>query len=124
MTTKQTNCCMEQIKVGDVVERCTLMPAIIQEIKGDTVYVYDLSYVSKDYKGGSVCSLSHCGLRRISFEFAFMLLALGKDRIFEIYNSSDDLTDDEYDAKVKEAFKELSKREPNRTYNMDTESGN
>ena len=65
---------MEQIKKGDIIERCTLMPAIVQEVKGNNITSYDFGYVSETYNGGSCCSNISCSVRKITPEFALMLL--------------------------------------------------
>ena len=104
---------MNEFKIGDIIERCSLMPAIIQKIEGDNIEAYDFGYVSKDYNGHSCCSKTHCGIIKITPEFALILLALGKDRLSEIYKSLDEITDASVDMgiiyhdKVKEEYNKL-----------------
>lgn len=88
-------------KVGDWVETCNMLPGIVQEIHNyydskvtmqcfvEDVVIYYPHYAIKDpdnYKGGSSCSITNCGVHKISQEYAKMLFALGYDNLVKLWN--------------------------------------
>ena len=83
--------------VGDWVETCNLLPGIVQNIvirydeKNDYIEEYvEVFYPhmanNGKYNGGSICSVDHCGVHKITPQYACMLMALGHDRLSELYN--------------------------------------
>ena len=89
--------------VGDWVETCSLLPGIVQNIvirydeKNDYIEEYvevfyphmafDAKYDGK-YNGGSLCSVEHCGVHKISSQYASMLMALGHDRLSKLWDKA------------------------------------
>lgn len=71
--------------VGDWVETCHLMPAIVQSIDCDrddvTLYYPHYKEQTPIYTGGSHCSIRHCGVHKITKEYAQALLTVGEERI-------------------------------------------
>ena len=94
----------KEFKIGDLVETCSLLPAIIQDIdEFDNISCYSFEFINNnEYNGRTSCSLEHCGIRKISHEFALKLLTIGKPKLTELYNNSksyddyDKLVDNEY----------------------------
>lgn len=75
------------LKVGDWVETCNMLPGIVQKIDGDDVEIFYPHYAFKypgEYYGGSLCSIEHCGVHKIATEYAIALMALGEERLLEI----------------------------------------
>lgn len=77
-------------KVGDWVETCSVMPAIVQEIneKLGSVYVFYPHYKEKypDYTGWSCCSIYHCGVHKIDEKLAKAMLAVGEERVTRLWH--------------------------------------
>ena len=94
------------IKKGDWVEGCNLMPGIVQKIDGDSIELYQphLAHGNPDYIGGSVCSKEHCGIVKIDFEYAAKLLTLGQDRVTEIFYKS---SMDNYKSNIEVTYNKL-----------------
>ena len=75
------------LKVGDWVETCNMLPGIVQKIDGDDVEIFYPHYAFKypgEYYGGSLCSIEHCGVHKIAPEYAMALMALGEERLLEL----------------------------------------
>ena len=75
------------LKVGDWVETCNMLPGIVQKIDGDDVEIFYPHYAFKypgEYYGGSLCSIKHCGVHKIAPEYAMALMAIGEERLLEI----------------------------------------
>lgn len=79
-------------KVGDWVETCHLMPAIVQVInkKEDIVEVFYPHYKEKspEYTGGSCCSIYHCGVHKIDEATAKKVLSIGEERMKKLWHFS------------------------------------
>jgi hypothetical protein len=92
-------------KVGDWVETCSFLPGIVQKINirfnddpkydcfEDDVLIFYPHYAfnTKDnsegkYCGGSCCSTKHCGVHKITPEYACKLMALGHERLEKLWN--------------------------------------
>ena len=92
-------------KVGDWVETCQLLPGIVQKInirfnsdpnydcfEDDILifyphYAFEQNEVHKGkYCGGSFCSVKHCGVHKITPEYACKLMSLGKERLEKLWN--------------------------------------
>ena len=88
-------------KVGDWVETCSMLPGIVQNIdvcydkEGDYFHdnvevfyphmAFDEKYEHK-YHGGSYCSSEHCGVHKITPEYACKLMALGGERLNKLWD--------------------------------------
>lgn len=75
------------LKIGDWVETCNMLPGIVQKIDGDDVEVFYPHYTFKhagEYYGGSLCSIKHCGVHKITSEYAIALMSIGEERLMEI----------------------------------------
>lgn len=87
-------------QIGDWVETCNLMPGIVQSIDikyneedehfHDTVKIFYPHYAFRDdlkgkYKGGSNCSVCHCGVHKITPEYACKLMAVGEKNLRELW---------------------------------------
>lgn len=91
-------------KVGDWVETCNMLPGIVQKIDvcfdkegdyfHDNVEVFYPHYAldptrkyacAGEYYGGSCCSSEHCGVHKITPEYACKLMALGEDRLEKLW---------------------------------------
>lgn len=78
-------------EVGDWVETCNMLPGIVEKIdvKGDDVEVFYPHYALNPkyypYKGGSHCSIVHCGVHKITPQYASMLLAIGEEKLKELW---------------------------------------
>lgn len=72
-----------EIKVGDFYEDCAYHPVICTDIDGDDIEGTSLV----DGISGKSCSVSHCGIRILSYKEAFDLLdmwkTLGKEGVLE-----------------------------------------
>lgn len=85
-------------KVGDWVETCSMLPGIVENIdyRDDTVEVFYPHMALKypgEYFGGSSCSILHCGVHKITPEYAKKLLAIGEKHLEELYREMDSTTD-------------------------------
>lgn len=87
-------------EVGDWVETCNMMPAIVQKIENyydykrmyfeDTVTLYYPNralYLDnpEEYTGGGMCSITNCGVHKISEEYAKILLIIGSAELSELW---------------------------------------
>ena len=84
----------EEINIGDWVETCAMLPGIVTSVDYDGNHVpYDITAFQPGYNdansvmGGSH-SVVHCGVHRISGEYAHMLLAIGKEKLEELYSDA------------------------------------
>ena len=94
-------------KVGDWVETCNFLPGIVQKINirfnddpkydcfEDDVLIFYPHYAfsTKDngkgeYCGGSCCSAKHCGVHKITPEYACKLMSLGHDRLEKLWDKA------------------------------------
>ena len=92
-------------EIGDWVETCHFMPGIVQKITvrfnddpnydcfEDEVEVFYPHYAISEsknsnhtYNGGSCCSVIHCGVHKITPEYACKLMALGEDRLKALWD--------------------------------------
>jgi len=71
-------------EIGDWVETCNFLPGIVQKIncEKDEVEVFYPHYALRDdcegkYNGGSLCSIMHCGVHKITPEYAMKLMSIG-----------------------------------------------
>lgn len=81
----------KDIKTGDIVETCSLMPGIVMSINGDDIYVRMLDI--DEYNTGSPdsfanCSLSHCGIVKLSSRDALKRMYIGKAQLSVMYKES------------------------------------
>ena len=100
-------------KVGDWVETCNMLPGIVEEInyENDNVKVFYPHYAIKDpgyYCGGSNCSILHCGVHKISLEYAKKLFSIGEERLAELYNVM---------GPTSETWEDVVEKEYNKMYN-------
>lgn len=84
---------MIDYKIGDWVETCHMLPGIVQKIdvENDEVLVFSFDHVIKHpgkYCGGSSCSVDHCGVHKISQEYAMKLLSIGEEHLKELWNET------------------------------------
>lgn len=84
----------EEINIGDWVETCAMLPGIVTSVDYDSNHVpYDITAFQPEYNdASSVMGGSHsvvnCGVHRISGEYAHMLLAIGKEKLEELYSDA------------------------------------
>lgn len=95
----------KNIKIGDLVESCSLMPGIVMSIRpdGDEILIRSLDvdeYRPNDFMH---CSLSHCGIVKIDSYGALMRLMLGKEKLNNLWKNND-----EYENYVKAIAKAYS----------------
>lgn len=110
-------------KVGDWVETCNMLPGIVQEINNyydprktmqcfvEDVVIYYPHYAveNPDYRGGSSCSITGCGVHKISQEYAKMLFAIGYDKLKELWcNAKFEDGNPTWDEIVKAEYDKLS----------------
>ena len=90
-------------EVGDWVETCHFLPGIVQRItcrydddpdkdcivEGVEVFYpnYAIEHEGK-YCGGSDCSIDHCGVHKITPQYAMKLLSIGEKRLKELWNET------------------------------------
>lgn len=113
-------------KVGDWVETCNMLPGIVQEIHNyydphknmqcfvEDVIIYYPHYavVNPDYKGGSSCSITGCGVHKISQEYVKMLFAIGYDNLKELWvNAKFKDNNHTWDEIVKHEYNKLSDKD-------------
>lgn len=91
-------------KVGDWVESCNFLPGIVQKINirfnddpksdcfEDDVLIFYPHYAFSEtsnrngkYCGGSCCSVKHCGVHKITPEYACKLMSLGYARLEKLW---------------------------------------
>lgn len=85
-------------KVGDWVETCHMLPGIVQKIENE--YDYEHEYFKErvevfyphyafqypcQYSGGSMCSICHCGVHKITPEYACKLMAVGEEELKKLW---------------------------------------
>lgn len=97
-------------KIGDWVETCAMLPGIISEINNrynfkqqyfiDNVVVF---YPDKNESG--MCSINHCGVHKISEEYAKILFEIGEDVLKTLYNTYINSSNKEWEDTVIEYFK-------------------
>lgn len=102
-------------KVGDWVETCAMLPGIVQKIDilTDTVEVFYPHYAFREdckgkYTGGSCCSIHHCGVHKITPEYAIMLMAIGEDRLVSLWEEQE--TGLSWEELVEIEYKEIVER--------------
>lgn len=86
--------------VGDWVETCNMMPGIVQSIDigfdekqncfHETVEIFYPHYALNPnkhypYKGKSCCSVTHCGVHKITPEYACKLMSIGEEKLIELW---------------------------------------
>lgn len=74
------------IKVGDLVETCSLMPGVIMKRKGDDIEVRMLEYDEYQGENFSGCSLMHCGIKKLNAYQTMNRLIVGKEKLSELYS--------------------------------------
>lgn len=92
---------MRDLKIGDLVEDCSLMPGIIMTLDGDKLGIRRLDFTNEEtpFKGCdgklifSQCSASNCGIIKITPQQALNRLNLGKEKLTEIWNKHQDVRD-------------------------------
>lgn len=114
-------------KVGDWVETCNLLPGIVQGIQcgynkekdvfEDTVTVFYPHMAFKYagcYNGGSHCSVFHCCVHKIDYDYAIMLMALGEERLKNLFDKlCNEMTEDKpmpWQYEVEKYYKENFKK--------------
>jgi len=117
-------------EIGDWVETCNMLPGIVQNVnisydkEGDYFhdeveifyphYAFNEKYEHK-YNGGSHCSVVHCGVHRISPEYACKLMALGEERLKNLWEKAcKETPDDEvmdWEKFVEEEYEKVFKKE-------------
>lgn len=97
---------MNSIKVGDLVEDCSLMPGVVMRIEGDDIEIrrLDLNYRAGQF---SHCSLGHCGIIQITPQGVINRLRLGKDKLAEIWGSWEGKHSIEYEKLIEQAIQAL-----------------
>lgn len=106
-------------EVGDWVETCHMLPGIVQKIDCyyddspdmqcivENVEIFYPHYALKapgKYCGGSSCSIDHCGVHKITPEYAIKLLSIGEERLKELWSSC---ADKEWKEVVEEEFQRI-----------------
>lgn len=112
-------------EVGDWVETCHLLPGIVQKIVchfdddpdadciRESVQVFYPSYAIEHqgkYCGGSDCSIDHCGVHKITPQYAMKLLSIGEDRLRELWDETAD-DEREWSEIVEEEFAKMYKKD-------------
>lgn len=82
---------MTNIKVGDLVEDCSLMPGVVMNIDGDDIEIRRLDINEYKNQVYSSCSLSSCGIVKITPLQVIKRLVIGKDKLAEIWRTSNSL---------------------------------
>lgn len=78
-------------EVGDWVETCNMLPGIVQEIdiEGDCLDIFYPHYAFKypgQYNGHSHCSIDHCGVHKITYDYAAKLMAIGEEELNKLWD--------------------------------------
>lgn len=107
-------------KVGDWVESCHFLPGIVQKIDCyydnmrqcivEDVEIFYPDYAIKhpgQYKGGSRCSISNCGVHKITSEYAMKLFSIGEKRLRELWENNPDKEWKEWKEIIEEEFQKL-----------------
>lgn len=74
----------KDIKVGDLVEDCSLYPGIVLSISGDDVEIRSMGYET----GTGFCSLKHCGIMKLTRREFIARLGLDLETLTELYQSA------------------------------------
>ena len=87
------------LKVGDLVETCALIPGFIVWINpkdSDDIEVQAFDKLNDYISGHGAChSVKNCGVHKISQFRAMCLCALGEDMLYNLFNDPDfDYNDD------------------------------
>lgn len=79
-----------KIKIGDLVESCSLMVGVVMGIDEDDLNIrrIDLDYEYDKEGEYSSCSLSHCGVIKLTPHEARMRITLGKEKLEELWKGS------------------------------------
>lgn len=96
-----------EFKVGDYIETCSLLPAIIMNINVEADEIESRILNEYEYKDEqfSQCSIKNCGVRKLTFQQVLNRMKLGKDKLKELYEFSN--SQDHYDFMVDSAAKKL-----------------
>ena len=103
-------------KVGDWVETCHLLPGIVQKIdyEDSIVYIFYPNYAldtdKGHYIGYSQCDMYNCGVHKITPEYAIMLMAIGEERLEELWEKTSEKIPAEWEKNVKETYENLKKQ--------------
>lgn len=109
-----------EIKVGDLVETCSLMPGVVMKITGDDIEVRMLQYDNYKDDNYSHCSLNHCGIVKITAKQAFDRLSLGKENVAKIYGDKENNEDwEKYDKMLADAVERGTTLGPTRKLHRD-----
>ena len=102
---------MENLKIGDLVEICTMHPGFITSINGDEVTVFvPTKLANYSTIHGGCHSIKHCGVHKISTEYAMMLFSFTEKELFDLYTNAD-LENTTWEDIVRDAYnKKLNKK--------------
>lgn len=100
---------MENLKIGDLVETCAMHPGFVTSIDDDddvTVFVPTKLAEYFTIHGGHH-SIKHCGVHKISTEYAMMLFSFTEKELTDMYTNADfenttweDIVRDAYNKKL------------------------
>lgn len=79
----------DEIKVGEWVETCQLLPGIVTEVNGDDVMVFIPGKHTIVDKCGGCHSIKCCGVHKIDGDYARKLFAIGEDKLNELWYEND-----------------------------------
>lgn len=91
-------------KIGDWVETCKMLPGIVSEIDNKS-FTSNITVFYPDKNELGMCSISHCGVHKISEEYAKILFEIGKDVLKTLYNTYINSSNKEWEDIVIEYFK-------------------
>jgi hypothetical protein len=97
----------KEIKIGDIVETCSLMPGIVMNIIKDDIFVRMLDVDEYSGQGYANCSLSHCGIVKLTSDEAIKRLIIGKEFLSVMWKQSSSYED--YIARLNNLFADLFK---------------
>ena len=81
------------IKLGDWVETCKMLPGIVRSIKEDDIEVaYPEQSLEVPTLLGSICSIHHCGVHKINPEWAIILYCVGRKYLSIFYSEDPNTT--------------------------------
>jgi hypothetical protein len=93
----------EPVKVGDLVETCSLMPGVVMTVDGDDIGVRMLHHTNEETpfpshstRGEMIfsqCSLSHCGIVKLTPQQVINRLVLGREGLEKIWGEVTDVSD-------------------------------
>lgn len=83
------------IKVGDLVETCSLMPGVVMKLQGSDIEARMLDVDEYSGNNYACCSLNHCGIVKLTAAQALERLKLGKEKLTEIWKSMDNCADND-----------------------------